>query len=486
MITANLDERKSYGGLWSSRAPASWLDDADAGADASGLAAVAIRGRGEPRGVVKLSDVKGAKRETSVVIGTLEGAAEADGTWLRVLPLSGAKLDIAHLRSLVVDLTAAHGGRLEIDEIVFLGRDDVPPPLFLSEAGAAPSSPPKAGLWVWNTKELFDPASEWRPKLLALIARWKLTEVYLQLPHQDGDKRLGDWNDEARRAAMAALVRELHGAGVAVHALDGAAWLALPESRGELVVLATSVRDYNAAQPAVARFDAVHLDVEPYLLPNWGGRRRPELAASLVEGLTATRQVLGALPLWLDIPFWYDSTEQTTVETGERAGCAKRDLLRELFRLADGIGVMSYRTRADGADGLTSTALEELTIGRELGKPVRLGIETIKLPIEEGWDAALKGPAPTAGKPAVAIPAKEPAHILFSAEPAETELRWLKANGYRVLTAEPGDVAPPSKITFFGRTAEDIRAVVAESLELARRAGKPADGVAYHELRSLP
>lgn len=487
LVITNLEAPKSYGGFWISLAPASWLDDAEAGADATGLAAIAIRGRGTPRGTVKLSDAKGAQRDESVVIGALEGDADADGTWLRILPVASPKLDVSRLRSLVIDLTPAGGGRLEIDEIVFLGRDAAPPPLFTSGAGAPPTASPKAGLWVWTTKELFDPAGEWRKRLLATIAKWKLTEVYLQLPHQSGDASLGGWADETRSAAMARLVRDLHAAGVAVHALDGAAWLALPESREELLAIARSVRLYNESQPAESRFDAIHLDVEPYLLPNWGGRRRTELVASIVDGLERTKGELNGLPLWLDIPFWYDSTEETTVETGERAGCAKADLLRALFRVADGIGVMSYRTRADGADGLTATALSELALGRELGKPVRLGIETIRLPLEEGWDAALAGPSGKAGKPALAIPAgSAPSHVLFTTESAEKELRWLAANGYRVLAAELGDVAPSSKITFFGRPAEEIRAVVNESLELARRSGSPADGVAYHEMRTLP
>ncbi|MCM2314234.1 MAG: hypothetical protein NDJ92_03660 [Thermoanaerobaculia bacterium] len=486
-ITANLDDAKSYGGFWLSLAPASWLDDPEAGADARGLASIAIRGRGIPRGIVKISDDKGAKNDASVVVGTLEGAADPDGTWLRVLPLPDSTLDLSKLRSLVIDLTKAGSGTLELEEIVVLGKAGSAPPVFVSAAGPAPEGSPKAGLWVWNTKELYAPGSEWRQRLLATIDRWKLTEVYLQLPHQEGDKSLGDWNDEPRSAALAGVIGELHRKGVKAHALDGAAWLALPESRDELLALARSVRDYNAAQPEEARFDAIHLDIEPYLLPTWGGRRRPELAASLVEGLTGTKKILGALPLWLDIPFWYDSTEETTVETGERAGCAKADLLRELFRISDGIGVMSYRTRADGADGLTSTALSELALGRELGKPVRLGIETIKLPLEEGWDAALAGPAATPGKAAVALPVQGPGgYSLFTTSATESELRWLKANGYRIVAAEPSDSAPPSKITFFGRTAEEIRAVVDESLELARRSGVPADGVAYHELRALP
>jgi hypothetical protein len=486
-ITATLDAEKSYGGFWLQLAPATWLDDPEAGADARGLVAIAVRGHGTPRGVVKLSDVKASKREESVVVGTLDGAPDADGSWLRVLPVPEGKLDLSRLRSLLIDFSSARSGRLEVDEIVFLGRGQAAPPPFVSAQGAAPAGPPKAGLWVWTTNELLTPGSEWRPKLFATIARWQLSEVYLQLPHQDGDSGFGDWNDAPRSAALADLIRELHRDGVEAHALDGAAWLALPEGRGDLVALAESVRDYNASQPADARFDAIHLDVEPYLLPNWGGRRRPELAASLVESLTLVKQTVGpSIPLWLDIPFWYDSTEETTVEAGARPGCAKRDLLNDLFRVADGIGIMSYRTRADGADGLTSTALGELALGRDCAKPVRLGVETIKLPADEGWSATLSGPDAVEGKAAVAFPSGAPGYVLFTPSITAAELRWLKSNKYKVAYGEPEDSAPPSKISFYGRSADEIRAVVMESLELARRSGVAADGVAYHELRTLP
>lgn len=484
-IAANLDVPGSFGGFWLQLAPSSWLDDPDSGVDARGLTSLAIRGRGTPRGVVKVSDVRTAKRDESVVIGTLEGDPDADGSWLRVLPIPAGKLDVSHLRSFILDLTPARGGKVEIDEIVFLGRDDAAPPAFAREPSPKATGATPAGIWVWNTDELFARDSEWRRRLLDTIARWKLTEVYLQLPHADADRSLGDWNDDARSAALAGLIAELHQANVQVHALDGAAWLALPEERSELVALAASVRDYNAAHAAAARFDAVHLDIEPYLLPAFGGRRIADLLASLVQGLTLTKEKVG-IPLWLDIPFWYDATDETTIESGPRAGCAKRDLLRDLFRIADGIGVMSYRTRADGADGLTAIALGELALARESGKPVRLGIETISLPVEEGWDAVLSGAAPAAGKPAAAIPPRESSFALFTVSASASELRWLRKNNYRVLAAEASDSAPPSKITFYGRTADDIRGVVAEALELARRSGVPADGVAYHELRTLP
>lgn len=485
-ITASLDAAKSYGGFWLQLAPSSWLGDPEAGADARGLAAIAIRGRGTPRGTVKLSDVKASKREESVVVGTLDGAADSDGSWLRVFPVPEGKLDLSKLRSFLIDFSTARSGTLELDEVVFLGRGDAPPPPFANAEGAATAAAPMAGLWVWNTKELLTPDSEWRPKLIATIARWQLSEVYLQLPHQDGDGSLGDWNDAPRSEAMAGLIGELHRAGVAVHALDGAAWLALPEARSELVALAASVRDYNAAQPPEARFDAIHLDVEPYLLPNWGGRRRPELAASLVEGLAMSKAALGGTALWLDIPFWYDSREETSFEAGARPGCAKRDLLHDLFRVADGIGVMSYRTRADGADGLASTALGELALSRECAKPVRLGVETIRLPVEEGWDAELSDANAREGEAALAFAPGRDRFVFFTPSVTGEELRWLKSNGYRVVAAKPGDSAPPSKITFFGKPADEIRAVVTESLELARRSGTPADGVAYHELRTLP
>lgn len=485
-ITANLDAAGSFGGFWLQLAPSAWLDDPEAGVDARGLASIAIRGRGEPRGVVKVSDVSSAKKDDSAVIGTLEGAADADGSWLRVLPVPAGKLDLSRLRSLVVDLTPVHGGRVDIDEIDFLGAGETAPPLFEPAAATTSPSNPRAGIWVWNTDELFAPDSEWRERLLDTITRWKLTEVYLQIPHADGDATLAVWSDAQRSAALADLIGVIHRAGVQVHALDGAAWLALPEERADLVALAASVHDYNAAHPAATRFDALHLDIEPYLLPAFGGRRRPELLSGLLDSLTTTKKTIGAMPLWLDIPFWYDSKDETTVETGPRAGCAKSDFLQSLFTIADGIGVMSYRTRADGADGLASIALGELAIARDRNKPVLLGIETIRLPVEEGWDAELAGGGARAGDAVAAIPPVQPAYVLFSPSASASELRWLRKNRYRVLAAVPSDSALPSKITFYGRSADDIRGVVSEALELARRSGTPADGVAYHELRTMP
>ena len=85
----------------------------------------------------------------------------------------------------------------------------------------------------------------------------------------------------------------------------------------------------------------------------------------------------GDVPLEADIPFWFDEVPggRTTLD-------------REVLRRVDGVAVMAYRNRADGAStGRSRSAPTRSRRGRALGKPVRIGQETNDL-----------GPDPTARK----------------------------------------------------------------------------------------
>jgi hypothetical protein len=475
----------SFGGLWLELGPPAALADPSAGIDYGALDAIVIRGRGAPKGAVRLSDVDAAARDKGVAVGTLGGAAERDGTWTRRLELGEIRVDRRRLRALSIDLTPG-GGRLEIDEIVFVGRgQSVPPPHH--PPGSRASGRVERGLWVWHTRELLEDDAEVR-RLLKQARSWSLSELYLQIPHADDDG-LADWATSARVSALAALVTRLHAAGLRVHALDGAPWLALPEARPDLLALAASVATYNAGRPPSGRFDALHLDIEPYLLPGFSGPGRSELLASLANTLPLVKEA-ARLPLWIDVPFWFDSADsRTTVERGPEAGCAKPRFLDAALRVVDGLGVMAYRTRADGADGIAAVALGELTLARRSGKDMRVGVETIRLRDEEAWHVDLEAASrPVGGRPAVAIPAPDAGYVLFTTayDPRDGDTLLRARPGLRVLAANHEKGAASTKISFHGRPRAEMEQVVGEALELLGRAGHRAPGIAYHEARTLP
>ena len=433
-----------------------------------------------------MSDVKAAKKDQGVLIGSLDTATEKDGSWTKVLTLPKGKLDQGRLRTLVVDLTRARLEHLELDEIVFLSAGDVVPARHrtnLTRIGA----PLQRASWAWNTAAVLESETE-KKKLLGTIARWKLTEIYLQLPHHRDDAESAAWSQGDRGAKLGTLIRDLHRAGVAVHALDGAPYLALRQAHGELAEIALTVKRFNESQPADSRFDALHLDIEPYLLPGFNSSRRRPILHEFANALRATKAAIAPLPLWIDIPFWFDSRDATTVERGARAGCARRDFLDEAMNIVDGIGIMAYRTNPDGADGIAAHALTEVQLANKLQRDVRVGLETIRLPPEVSWSVSLKSePAMEPGKP-LALFAADESHLLFTLAPTAADIAWIqkKPDSYRALKVTREDEAPAAKVTFFGRPKLDIEKAITETVELLSRGGAMTGGVAIHESRTLP
>lgn len=173
------------------------------------------------------------------------------------------------------------------------------------------------------------------------------------------------------------LLRRMHGAGLRVFALLGSGDLhteryVLPAQRAQAVAMLQRVLDYNAAAAPVERFDGVNLDIEPHILDEWPARKMELLAGfldmseALMQAKAASRQ---ALPVGPAIPFWLDSTEL------EWKG-SRKPVSQHVQDLYDYVALMDYRDHAGGIDGLISHAMDELSYGERIGRPVVVGVET--------------------------------------------------------------------------------------------------------------
>jgi hypothetical protein len=75
------------------------------------------------------------------------------------------------------------------------------------------------------------------------------------------------------------------------------------------------------------------------------------------------------LPMGPAIPFWLDGIPV------EWHGVTK-PANRHVQDVYDYVALMDYRDHADGGDGIVSHAMDELTYGAEIGRPVVIGVET--------------------------------------------------------------------------------------------------------------
>ncbi|MED5018026.1 hypothetical protein P9847_12005 [Paenibacillus chibensis] len=211
--------------------------------------------------------------------------------------------------------------------------------------------------WVWQT-ELIEDGGE---KLLDFARQQGINLIYLQI------------NRDLPNATYETFIQHAHEGGVAVHALGGDPGWALSVHKDRLLGLADWTMNYNASVPADNRFDGIHLDIEPYVLPQWE-TDQGEVISSWMNNMQAflDRAKGKGLELGLDIPFWFDS--YVTPEGG--------GLNEWLMTAFDQVTVLAYRNVVDSDHGIVSLSQDELKLADKLGKRLLIGVNTKEMPGE--------------------------------------------------------------------------------------------------------
>ncbi|HWR90007.1 MAG TPA: hypothetical protein VN260_07090, partial [Dissulfurispiraceae bacterium] len=174
-------------------------------------------------------------------------------------------------------------------------------------------------------------------------------------------------------------------------------------------------------------FAGFQIDVEPYTKPDFN-LRKGHYAGRYLKMVKELKAAAGDdLPLSVVLPFWFDSVM-----------LQDKPLSFHVMDVADEVVLMSYRTTFDE---LVASGCDELTYAGVIGKPLLLGIETVKLPRER--------------------------HIIIARREA---LKHLPADaGDIILTPDIRDRLPvdrqffvrPEKITFFGKL-DQVKAILAK------------------------
>ncbi len=152
-------------------------------------------------------------------------------------------------------------------------------------------------------------------------------------------------------SAMRGFLRRAHERGISVHALNGEPGWSRKENRERAATFIEAVKAFNLNSDHSARFDAVHLDVEPHALPEWDApasdASRGVLLDEYVEFVAwAASRVGHALPLFVDVPPWYGNG---------RAGAP--GVIERIRGNVDGIVLMAYAGEADRILGSAERAL---------------------------------------------------------------------------------------------------------------------------------
>lgn len=201
--------------------------------------------------------------------------------------------------------------------------------LLLALASLASAAPPPAAagqraIWLWDSSVASRPAT-----VVNALRRERVGTVFLFAAPRSLRRHPQRFSDFLARA---------HAAGMVVHALNGEPQWVMPVGEADAQDFFAAIAAFNAAAPPDRRFDAIHLDVEPYTLDTWGAPSDSELPQRYLDFLRWTRaeaRKLG-LPLALDVPMLF---QDVTIENAT--------LMAHALSLADQVAIMSYEPGGD-------------------------------------------------------------------------------------------------------------------------------------------
>jgi hypothetical protein len=368
---------------------------------------------GDEHVLVKLADRRWIEKEDALAVGEVEDFLPGGVTesWQEVLiPLSRiGPLDRRNLGGLIFEFTKVGKQVIYVDDVSFkTDRQSAVPPADGSKgAGAARKSYPRV-LWVWSTDKLLAQRKDSR-ELLDFCRCWNVTQLWLQLPYSMESRELAPQASPTGGVVRGSccvirhpdqlrwFLREAHGLGIRVHALDGSPEYCLRANHHVPLGVVDAVIAFNGACTREERWDGVHFDNEPYLLIGWADRTHREqiLREYLELNDQCQQRIRGRRPLvfGVDIPFWWQDVDAETglanaeVQYGGKRKAASYHCLDRL----DNVGVMNYRDTADGADGLIAHGRDLLAYAdRAGGAEVYMGVETFaELPTEVRFIAGL-------------------------------------------------------------------------------------------------
>lgn len=225
--------------------------------------------------------------------------------------------------------------------------------LFIGGSPAMAQTPDRA-TWLWNPWMFYDSPES----TLAFLQQKKVSTVFVQI------------DSDIPRANYHAFLTGAHKVNIKVFALDGAPNWGEKSGAKSKNKFKNWIANYQTTAPATAKFDGIHVDIEPYGLPEWETKR-----ATTVRGFQnvitelATFSKTHKLQFEADIPFWFDEI------TYKNPAYGKGNLAEWTIKNTDGVALMSYR---DTAQAIIDISSKEMAWGNTYGKKVRVGVETME------------------------------------------------------------------------------------------------------------
>lgn len=223
--------------------------------------------------------------------------------------------------------------------------------------GLATPAPPMRAMWSYATEELLGSAKA-ADALQEFTKSRGITDLFLQTSFtrsgKDGPFAIAD------AARMQTLLQTATAGGLRVHALMGDPVHTLQKNHARVLGRAEALVAFNEGADPSARFAGLHLDIEPHALPAWKTASDAEKGALLTQFVEVNVRVAEMLRerspgmvLGTDIVFWLDKVKDdgSPVYPITFRGVTK-DAAKHLLDVVDHVGIMSYRDKAEGSNGI--------------------------------------------------------------------------------------------------------------------------------------
>ncbi len=208
--------------------------------------------------------------------------------------------------------------------------------------------------WLWHTEQIIHNTDQ----IINFLLKNNVKYLYLQVDYAlDLD-------------VYKAFIKKASANGIDVHALEGAPDWVSDRGGDKQQMFFDWLTEYQETALEEEKFTGIHLDVEPYLQEQYHINRNAVLENYQDFLMHALGQSEGlALPLAIDIPFWFD---EVSYDTKYGSGI----LAQWIISRVKNITIMAYRDSALDNNGIIQLVSTEIELANKYDAVIIIAVET--------------------------------------------------------------------------------------------------------------
>lgn len=241
------------------------------------------------------------------------------------------------------------------------------------------SDAPMRAMWIYKTDAIMASEVE-QAELFEFCRERKITDLFWQVHFSPIDVRPCLLENTGRNREF---LRAAHDHALRVHALTGDPSHTRRAKHSRVLDMTDALIEFNKSSPPEARFDGLHLDVEPHGLPQWKGADVGAKCALLTEFVELHHLVAvrlrdrdPAILFGSDVVFWLDkkNSDGSAAYPVTFRGI-ESDAAKHLLGVVDNVAIMSYRNTTEGRNGILSLVAKTINHADTTSARVFVGVK---------------------------------------------------------------------------------------------------------------